>query len=365
MKTITKLLIPLILALSCHLIEAQEVGKDSTKVKVDKTLKEEQIQKLIARKKQIENEEREFLKSDIEAINRKLDAKKITASEAEKLKKEAARTHAANIANRLAIIDNKIELIERNPYTNIDFDFEEGKLLFEFGRDGVRFNLTKPGKRKPPKYDIRTKNKLLLAVGLNNTLIDGQSLEDSPYTIAGSRFFELGWLWETRLFKNSHFTRINYGFSFQWNKLDIKNDQFFVQEGNVTTLQDFPGELNRAKFRVANLVFPVHFEFGPYKKKDYKNRIRYNTWDQFKVGIGGYGGFRLGSRQKLRFKEDGNRVKQKQKRNFNTSNFVYGLSAYVGIGNIALYCKYDLNPLFKNQAVDQNNISLGVRFDLD
>jgi len=67
----------------------------------------------------------------------------------------------------------------------------------------------------------------------------------------------------------------------------------------------------------------------------------------------------------LRFKEDGDHVKQKIRRNYNTSDFVYGLSGYVGIDNVSLYVKYDLNPIFKHQAIDQNNISLGIRFDMN
>jgi len=37
----------------------------------------------------------------------------------------------------------------------------------------------------------------------------------------------------------------------------------------------------------------------------------------------------------------------------------------VSFGNVALYAKYDLSPLFKDQSINQNNISLGLRFDLD
>ncbi|GAL68721.1 hypothetical protein [Jejuia pallidilutea] len=44
---------------------------------------------------------------------------------------------------------------------------------------------------------------------------------------------------------------------------------------------------------------------------------------------------------------------------------VYGISTYVAIGDTALYLKYDLSPIFKDQIVDQNNISIGVRFDMD
>ena len=207
---------------------------------------------------------------------------------------------------------------------------------------------------------------MVFAIGFNNAIADGQSLGDTPYKLGGSGFVELGWQWQTRIFKESNFARINYGFSLQWNKLDIKDDQYFVQNGDQTTLQNFPFDLRQAKFRVTNLVVPVHLEFGGSTKKQYDNRVRYSTYNKFKFGIGGYGGVRLGSMQKLRYDDaDNNRVKSKEKRNFNASNFVYGISGYIGFSDISLYAKYDLNPLFKDQAVDQHNISLGLRWTWD
>jgi len=179
------------------------------------------------------------------------------------------------------------------------------------------------------------------------------------------RQVELGWAWKTRVFENSNAMRLKYGFSFQWNKFTPKDDKYFVQNGDLTTLEEFPGNLTESEFRITNLVIPVHFEFGPSKKIDKENYFRYSTRRQFKVGIGGYGGFNIGTQQKLRYKEDGDRVKQKIRRDYNASTFVYGLSGYVGYGGIGLYVKYDLNPLFKDQAIDQHNISLGFRFDLD
>jgi hypothetical protein len=53
------------------------------------------------------------------------------------------------------------------------------------------------------------------------------------------------------------------------------------------------------------------------------------------------------------------------KGDFNSSNFIYGLSAYIGYKETSLYVKYDLNPLFRDNAVKQNNVSLGVRFDFN
>ena len=366
MTTITKYLVALILCLAVNNLGAQEAKKDSI-IDTSSAYKQMQINKLEEAKKNIEIQEREYLKAEVETINKRQDNNEITAAEADKLKKEAAKIRAANIEDRLAIIDKKIELIKRNSYKeNLETD-DASYIGFVTDREnGGRIGISiKSGKQKPPKYDIRTGNKLLFAVGFNNAVESGQSLGDTPYKLGGSGFVELGWIWETRLFKNSNFARINYGFSFQWNKLNMKEDQYFVQNGDVTTLENFPVSLKQSQFRVTNLVFPVHFEFGPWTKREYNNRIRYQTFDKFKFGIGGYGGLRIGTQQKLRFEDNGDNVKEKTRRNFNASNFVYGLSAYVGVGDIALYAKYDLNPLFKNQAVDQNNLSLGVRFDID
>ncbi|WAC01545.1 hypothetical protein N7U66_16500 [Lacinutrix neustonica] len=181
----------------------------------------------------------------------------------------------------------------------------------------------------------------------------------------GLGFFELGWNWKTGLFKESNFARVKYGFSFQWNKYDLKDNKFFVQNGNTTTIETFPSDLKQAKFRTTNLVFPLYFEFGPSKKVEKKDRIRYYTQDQFKFGIGGYGGINLSAKQKLWYKEDGKRVKQKIQQDYNVNPFVYGVGAYVGVGDISLYAKYDLSETFKSNTFKQNNISLGVRIDLD
>ena len=370
MTTNIKYVVVLLLCLFVNKINAQkkeEVNqKDSVLVGIKGDRKDVQISRLISQKAKIEAEEREFLKAEINVINAKLDDKKITAEEAERLKKEAAKKRAANIEDRIAIIDKKIELIKRNPYDeNLGIGDVE-RIEISFGtKKGLFIDLEKK-KRKPPKYDIRTTNKTVFAIGFNNAIGSGQSLDDSPYKLGGSGFVELGWVWQTRLFKNSNFARLNYGLSFQWNKLNIKNNQVFVKNGDQTTLQEFPFDVKKAKFRNTNLVIPVHLELGPSKKREYDDRVRYFNDGKFKIGIGGYGGVRLRSQQKIVYEDaDGDRVRNKEKGNFNGSNFVYGISGYIGFGDWSIYAKYDLNPIFKDQAFDQNNVSLGLRWDID
>ncbi|MEY8848017.1 hypothetical protein AB9K26_04340 [Psychroserpens sp. XS_ASV72] len=369
MNTITKTVVLIGLCLFVSMVSAQE-EQQTDSIPANKTIdftvkaKIEQLKKL---KETIAEEEREFLKLEVESINQRLDEGILTIEEANTLKREAAEKRALNIENRIAIVDNRIALLERNQDDGLNYNRENGEgFVISIGDDDDEdftiINFKK--KRKPKKYDKRTQTDLVFALGVNNALIDGEKLGDT-YSVMGSGYVELGLAWKTRLFKESNAVRLKYGFSFQWNKFTPKNDRYFVQDGNTTTLEAFPGELKESEFRVTNLVFPIHFEFGPSKKIERKNYFRYTTNKQFKFGVGGYAGFNIGTQQKLRFKEDGDRVKQKIKRNYNTSDFIYGLSAYVGIDEISLYMKYDLNTVFKNQAVDQNNISLGLRFDFD
>ncbi|WP_179319112.1 hypothetical protein [Winogradskyella helgolandensis] len=365
MNTITRVVVCLVIALAFTTAQAQDTKIDSTQTSSNQ-LKIDTLKQL---KTNIENEEREFLKSEIAAINQRIDDGKITASEAETLKKEAAKNRALNIENRLAIIDNKIALLERNDdgYNTEDVDGDGFVLRIGSGEEDkesfVYFG--EKSNDKPRKYDRRTTTNVVFALGFNNAIIEGQSLNDSPYKIGSSGFFELGYAWKTRLFENTNFWRLKYGFSFQWNKFEMEDNNYLVNTDGEISLQEFPSDLNKAKFRTTNLVFPMHIEFGPSKKIEKDDYFRYSTYKKLKVGLGGYAGLNIGSMQKLKYKEDGDRIKNKQRGGFEVSEFVYGLSGYVALGDIALYVKYDLSPVFKDQLIDQNNISVGLRFDMD
>lgn len=363
MRTITKILIVCI----CYFFVLQINAQDT-----DKNNNEEKIETLRSLKETIEAEEKNLLREAVESINERLDKGKITKTEADKLKKEAAKKHALNIENRIAIIDNKIAFLGRNSdETNTKTGDDPNLVISLFGKrdkKGGDKNVFHIGSRrdKPRRYDRRTTSDFVLAFGLNNAIIDGESFDDTPYELGGSRFFEIGWAWKTRVFKNTNFLRLKYGYSFQINGLRQKDNVIFVQDGNETRLEEFNFNLRKSKLTNTNLVFPVHFEFGPSKKREYDDYFRYSTRHQFKIGVGGYAGFNIGTRQKLKFRnENGDRVKDKIKQNYNTTDFIYGLSSYIAFGDTALYVKYDLSPIFKDQLVDQNNISVGLRFDMD
>jgi len=358
MQTITKCLVLIILSLNLTKVSAQ----DETN-----TFNKEKIETLKTLKQSIKNEERELLKARVETINQRLDRGDISQNEADKLKKEAAKKHALNIENRIAIVDNKIALLERNSKLNTEDNYD-GFTFRIGGSQELSENFVYFGKKKhdkPRRYDRRTSSDLVLAFGLNNAIIEDSNFDDSPYKIGGSRFFEIGWAWKTRVFKNSNWLRFKYGYSFQINGLKPKDNLYFVQQGNETLLEEFQYDLRKSKLTITNLVFPMHFEFGPSRRIDRENYFRYSTHNKFKIGLGGYAGFNIGTRQKLKYTAEGEKIKDKMKRNYNATSLVYGLSSYIAIDDIALYVKYDLSPIFKDQMVKQNNISVGVRFDMD
>ena len=345
MQTITRYLVLFILSLNVHLITAQDsITKPNS----------EEISKLKKAIQRVESEEKEYLKAEVEAIDRRLKNGEITKEEAQDLKMQMAKKRALNIENRTAILNNKIALLERNEKGYGDDEDEDGVDYIRIGGNDEDMSWIYIGKKENDKKryrkpDMRTTSDFVLAFGLNNAIIDGQSLDDSPYKIGGSRFFEMGWAWKTRVFKNTNFLRFKYGVSLHINGLKPNDNQYFVKNGNQTMLETFPQDLRKSKLSITNLVFPAHFEFGPSKKIERENYFRYSTRNKFKIGVGGYAGFNIGTRQKLKYDLDGERIKDKQKRGFNTSDLVYGISTYLAIGDTALYLKYDLSPIFKTK----------------
>jgi hypothetical protein len=354
MQHITKYIVLIAIALSTQFSQAQDTN-NSERIKILKDQKE-----------RITIEERGYLKTEVETILQRLKIGEITEENADLLKKEVAKKRALNIENRTAILANKISLLERNENGYYDNDGETSIAGISIGGNkGTLVGIKTKGNNKPKKYDRRTYSDLVVAFGLNNAIVEGEKLEDSPYKFGGSRFFELGWAWKTRVFNKSNFLRFKYGFSFQINGLKPTDNRYFVESGNETNLAIFPSELKKSKLSVTNLVMPIHFEFGSSDKTVKDNYYRYSTYNKFKFGIGGYAGFNIGTRQKLKYTLDNDRVKDKIKRDYNTSNLVYGLSSYIAFKNVAVYAKYDLSPIFKDQAIEQNNISLGIRFDME
>jgi len=298
--------------------------------------------------------EKELMKEEIIKVNNRVKNNEITEEEARLAKKEIANKYAKRIKEKT----NKIAADSKVAKTNtISLSFDNKRLI----------KITQKGdsmKKQPRKKDFRTYSGIVLAAGFNNTIQEGESLEDSNYKVAGSRFFELGFAWKTRVFKESNWLRFGYGVSLQYNSLKPKDNQYFVRNNNITSLQVHPYNLRKSKIRTTNLVVPIGLELGSSEKIDKGGYSIFSPFQKIKFTIGGYVGIRMGTIQKLKYSVNGDREKDKTRNHYNMNDFVYGVTAGIARSGVGLYMKYDLNPLFSSPNEKQNNISLGLKYEL-
>ena len=192
-----------------------------------------------------------------------------------------------------------------------------------------------------------------------------KSVEKSDFRYLGSHFYEWGLTYNTRILKNYNLLHAKYGLSVMYNNLRVTDNRNFIINGNQTDLMVNPIDLKDSRFRNIQLVAPIHLELDFSKKEIKDDKPFFKTHQRIRFGIGGYAGVNLKSKQIIKYDDNDLKVSQNTKGNFNTSDFIYGLSTYIAYKSTSLYLKYDLNPLFKDNAVKQNNVSLGLRFDFN
>ena len=307
-------------------------------------------------------EEKEALKKQVEAVNTEFDKGNMTKQQADDKKMQLAIASANTIETRVGVEETKLSALVKEKV--------EGKMTSVDSTSAKKgtFSISyKSGKEKDTvqKSEKRTTSQFVFAHGVNNVLSNNR-LANSDFKYLGSHFYECGFTYNTRIAKNSNLAHIKYGMSLQYNNLRPTNNRIFQTTGNQTFLQASTINLEDSRFKNVNLVIPVHFELDFTKPKLINDNTIYRSHQGFRLGIGGFAGVNVKTKQILKFDDAlGNSVLQRSRGNYNVNDFVYGLSSYIGYRGTSLYVKYDLNSLFTNNIVEQNNISLGVRFDLN
>ncbi|MEO8535543.1 MAG: hypothetical protein ABI441_17430 [Flavobacterium sp.] len=314
--------------------------------------------KQIANKiEKVTKEEKQALKEEIEAVNVQLSEGKITQEQADKRKKELAEARAVIIEEKVTLAQNELnDLVQQKV---------DGKIREQDSTKKYRISFDRKIHRNDSTYsEKRTTTQFVFAMGLNNTMADGK-LQDSNYSFIGSHFYEWGFTYNSRLMKNDNLLHAKYGLSVMYNNIRPTENRSFVVDGNQTNLEINAVNMDESRFRNVYIVLPVHLEFDFTKPKVSDGKTYFRTHKSFRFGVGGYAGINVKSKQILKFEEEDLKYKTTIKGDYNVNNFIYGLSSYIGYRDISLYLKYDLNPLFQDNLIKENNISLGLRFDLN
>lgn len=328
--------------------------------------------------KSITSSEKKALKKEIEQIDNDLDNKVITKEQADDLKLKKAAVHAANIDSKVSVQEEKLNQLVQD---KVDGKLDDARENNSFGSTIVIGSNPHPlgtkteinisslkvyngQEDKDERQSKRTTSQFVFAAGLNNVITDGE-VKKSDFRYLGSHFYEIGVSYNSRLLNNSNLLHAKYGLSVMYNNLRPTGNRNFEVNGNQTNLTVNPIELKDSRFRNVSLVFPLHLEFDFTKPEVKNDKTYFKSHQSVRVGLGGYAGVNLKTKQILQYENSDLKSTEKTKGDFNTGDFVYGLSTYIGYKATSLYLKYDLNPLFKDNAVKQNNVSLGLRFDFN
>jgi hypothetical protein len=329
--------------------------------------------------KKISDTEKNALKTEIDSLDKEVLSRVIPKEKAENIKLKKAEFRAANIERNVAIEEIKLNQLVQD---RVDGKLEEetaigserikvsigdndsiGKYSREFNITGMKFYNGQEDKQN--RQSKRTTSQLVFALGLNN-LITNNQVANSDYYYWKSHFYELGVTCNTRVLKEDNLLHLKYGLSLMYNNIRPTANRYFVKNGGQTDLVVNPVKLEDSRFRNVYIMLPLHIEFDFSKKEIRDDKTIFRTHKSFRIGLGGYAGFRVKSKQVLDYSDaNGNDVEERIKGDFNVNDFNYGLSTYVGYKATSLYLKYDLQPLFVNNPISQNNISLGLRFDLN
>ena len=339
---------------------------------------EKEVNKISKRIEQITTTQKDSLRIKVVAIDERLEKGEITKPISNTLKKEVASYHARRIEKLVGEQERLLQLLvqdktngriassdEESEFDNDDNTFTVGKKTFSFSLNND--DKSERIEKRKRKMNRRTTSQFVFSMGVNNVLNDHElsSLNDSDYKFWQSHFYELGWTWKTRFTKEPSQLYFKYGLSFLWNNLRLDNNSIHVKDGDITEVQVFDNKLSESRLRHVQMNFPMHVEWDFSKNKTDKDGfVKDRTNRSVRLGLGGFVGFKLGTRQYLEYKDENNvEVEEVQFNNFNMNTVNYGLSAYVGYRSTSFYVKYDLNPLFKN--TETRNISMGIRLDLD
>lgn len=161
---------------------------------------------------------------------------------------------------------------------------------------------------------------------------------------------------------------LNYGFGFRADVYDVKKSAVFAQaDGKLLQTAFTPNSIKYSQLKAEYLEIPIEMQFvlNP-KYVDYDGeKFIDDTKSQLRIGVGVYGGVKIGSRIKYRYSDevtDKNIFKQRVENGMNP--FIFGTKLSIGYGGISLYVKKDLTPIFNDDALMNNKNGLQIGIEL-
>ncbi|MFT5883689.1 MAG: hypothetical protein ACI9IP_000130 [Arcticibacterium sp.] len=206
--------------------------------------------------------------------------------------------------------------------------------------------------QKPLKNKFFSKKDFGLYFGLNSYQGEGNENPSAQTALRTwkSRYIALSFRWNATLINGQDADlALSYGPELAMYNFRLENSNTLFNASGQTTFEQAAFNTKKSKLTIPYLNFPVLFSLGIKESK-------------FKIGIGGYIGYRIGAYTKTK---DLNGNKQKIKNAYNLNKPIYGMTAELGKKNgFSIFMRYDLNKMFGANQVFINDLqafSFGIR----
>jgi hypothetical protein len=180
----------------------------------------------------------------------------------------------------------------------------------------------------------------------------------------GSRTVNIYYQYDIRILKSRFALVPGIGLSLE--RFKFKNFRTLSYDADDSLKLVLPNELTPAlpTMRKSQLItnyieIPVEIKYS--SKPEDPSRT-------FKASIGGRIGYMYDSFTKIKFDDDNEIIKQKNKQDWNLNKIRYGVFAKIGLGNFSIFTNYNLTNLFedgkgpgqKNVVTDFNTVTVGI-----
>lgn len=225
---------------------------------------------------------------------------------------------------------------------------------------------------KKERRNYGTHNHFDVDLGMNNFLQDGEFPDDSDaaYTVKpfGSWYVALKSINDTHVAGPLH---LLWGPDVSWYNFKFDDETLRLSkndDGVVFNQSPADADATKSKLTVAYLNFSAvpMLKFGEQGHR-HRHRHCWFDWNDrhdgsgFRIGVGGYGGYRIASYTKVVAEADGDKKKDREKDSFYLNNFRYGVRLQAGFRGIDIFANYDLNDLFvESKGPQLNAFSFGI-----
>lgn len=189
-----------------------------------------------------------------------------------------------------------------------------------------------------------------MELGMNNWLENGSfpDNDNAAYAVKpwGSWYVAVGGAYHTRV---AGPLKLKWGGNMSWYNWKMENTSVRITKTDAETTFVEDPNINGKKSKLAatyiNASLMPMLEFSSRGSNRSWNWSKYRN-KGFRIGAGMYAGYRIDSWTKIKYSQNGDNKKDKDKGNYYLNNFRYGIKAQVGFRGMDLFFNYDLNDVF-------------------